>query len=191
MLGLRYDTPEEYKEIVRADFDSVLQDHAANERKAAASAMVLMAQHPERTELVEAMIDMAREELEHFEQVFEILGQRGAGLGRDAPDPYAGPLRRALRKQDVNEYLLDRLILFSIIEARGCERFSMIADALEPGELKDYYRELVRCEAKHHALYLRLARTYFDDDDVQRRLDELLDLEAEIVRSLPLRPALH
>lgn len=191
MLGLRYDTPEEYKAIVCADFDAVLQDHAANERKAAASAMALMTQHPKRTDLVEAMIAMAREELEHFEQVYEILTKRGATLGYDMPDPYAGPLRRAVRKQDVNEYLLDRLIVFAIIEARGCERFSMIADALEGGELKQYYGELVHCEAKHHALYLRLARKYFDDDDVSHRLDELLDLEAKIVRSLPLRPALH
>lgn len=191
MLRLRYPTPPEWIDVVLRDFDTFLQDHAANERKVAMSALTLASQHPERHELVRAMIALAREELEHFGQVHELLAARHMPLGQDAPDPYMSKLHRAVRTPDVAAYLLDRLVLFGIIEARGCERFAMVADALEPGPLQAFYRDLVRSEARHHATYVQLARTYFDAGRVQGRLDELLALEAEVMRELPLRPALH
>jgi tRNA-(ms[2]io[6]A)-hydroxylase len=100
-------------------------------------------------------------------------------------------LRKAIRTSVADEYLLGKLVLSGIVEARGCERFRLVAEALQPGELKDFYNELVRSEARHHAVYIQLARRYFDDAAVDQRLDELLDVEAEIARKLPLRPALH
>lgn len=191
MLRLRYQTPPEWTSLTLARLDEFLQDHAANERKVSHSALTLAIQHPHRAELVAALIPLAQEELEHFRLVYEALVARGRTLGLDAPDPYMGRLRRALRKRDVDEYLLDRLLLFGIIEARGFERFKMLADALEPGPLKALYDDLSRSEARHYATYLRLARRYFSAADVEARLDALLDLEAEVLRGLPLRPALH
>jgi tRNA-(ms[2]io[6]A)-hydroxylase len=191
MLRLRYQTPAQWTGIALDDLGAFLQDHAANERKAAASAVTLAVHYPERRVLVDAMVDLAREELEHFKRVYDVLVARGETLGQDAPDPYMGQLRRVLRKRRVDEYLLDRLLAFAVIEARGCERFAMLADALEAGALQDFYIELTRAEARHHGLFVRIAETYFATGMVAARLEEILDHEAEIVRGLPLRPTLH
>lgn len=191
MLELRYETPRQWVDITLANMDAFLQDHAANERKVSQSALTLAVQHPQHEALVDEMIRLAEEELSHFRQVYTLLKERGKNLGYDAPDPYMGALRRAIRERDVNLFLRDRLLLFGIVEARGCERFVMLAEALTPGPLKDFYTELARAEARHHALYLNLARRYFPAEEVKARLDALLTLEAEVIRNLPLRPALH
>lgn len=191
MLHLRFATPPEWAPLAVEQLDTFLQDHAANERKVSQAALSLVVHHPDKNELVAALIDTAEEELQHFRQVWELLVKRGRGLAQDTPDPYMGQLRRSIRTRDVNEYLLDRLVLFAIVEARGCERFALIAEALPEGELQEFYLELVRSEARHHGMYLRLARTYFRESDVEARLDVLLDAEAEVMRNLPLRPHLH
>lgn len=191
MLGLRFLTPSHWVEVVWSDFDRFLQDHAANERKVAVSALTLANQHPRRTELVSTLIGVAQEELGHLRQVHDLLLKRGSHLGFDTPDRYMGALHKAIRNPSVDQYLLDRLVLFGIVEARGCERFGLVAESAPDADLADFYRELTRSEARHHGLYLGLARTYFDADRVAARVDHLLDLEAEIAASLPLRPALH
>lgn len=191
MLQLRYQTPSRWAELVLDNLDTFLQDHAANERKVSGSALTLAVQHPHKERLVSTLIDIAREELDHFAQIHDVLRARGQHLAYDAPDPYMTALRRRVRKADVESYLLDRLILFAIVEARGCERFSLLERALQPGPLKTLYSDLVRSEARHHAVYLDLAREYFDRERVSTRLDELLDIEADAIRDLPLRPALH
>jgi tRNA-(ms[2]io[6]A)-hydroxylase len=195
MLKLRHDTPREWGRLAMAQLDAFLQDHAANERKVSQSALALVAQHPQHQALTDALIPIAEEELAHFRQVYEILRKRGQTLVLDGPDPYMRELRRAIANPDIDGYLLDRLVLFGIIEARGCERFALMAETLaeagtEP-ELAAFYEDLVRSESRHHATYIKLARTYFDADQVSARLDALLDLEAEVARGLPLRPALH
>lgn len=195
MLKLRHDTPREWGRVALAQLDAFLQDHAANERKVSQSAVALVAQHPQHRALTDALIPIAEEELLHFRQVYEILIQRGQTLVVNGPDPYMRALRKAIANPQIDCYLLDRLVLFAIIEARGCERFALMAEALaeagtEPA-LTAFYEDLVRSESRHHAIYLKLARTYFDADRVAERASELLDLEAEIARGLPLRPALH
>ena len=168
-----------------------MQDHAANERKASAAAMRLAVEHHTQSILVDAMVELAHEELEHFRRVYEILRQRGCGLGQDGPDPYMKELHGLMRKATSSEFLLDRLLVFHLIEARGCERFSMLADALEAGPLKEFYADLTRAEARHMGLFARLARQLFDPDIVSERHEVLIAQEAEIVAALPFRVALH
>jgi len=67
----------------------------------------------------------------------------------------------------------------------------LIRDALEPGPLEAFYREITASEARHQDLFVRLACEYFPHDVVEARLDELLVEEARIARALPHRPALH
>lgn len=191
VLQLRCNTAPTWVQAVLCDLDSFLQDHAANERKAVASAMRLAVHHHDSTILVDAMVELAREELEHFQMVYAILRERGVGLGQDAPDPYMTRLHRAMRKEVKSEFLLDRLVVFSIVEARGCERFGILADALEPGKLRDLYSDLTRAEARHRGLFVRLARQLFDATAVSQRIEALVDVEASIVASLPHRAALH
>ena len=89
------------------------------------------------------------------------------------------------------EYFLDRMLVAGIVEARGCERFGRVADALAPGKLQDFYREICRSESQHHGMFYRLARRYFDNATVEARQDELLDREAEAIVALAIRPAVH
>ncbi|MBX3025304.1 tRNA-(ms[2]io[6]A)-hydroxylase [bacterium] len=191
MLRLRTPTVPDWVGAVRDHVDAFLQDHAANERKVSASALQLAVQHPERHPLVDAMVALAREELEHFARVHALLRQRDKGLAQDAPDAYMGALHRLIRKADVHTFLLDRLLVFGIVEARACERFGLLAAGLPDPALRAFYAELTRAEARHHALFVRLAHDVAPGAAVSARLAQLLDAEAEIVAALPVRPALH
>jgi len=160
------------------------------ERKASALAMSLVAHYPDKGELVNAMVDLAMEELDHFRQVYALIRERGLSLRADEKDDYVNKLRALVRKSS-EEYFLDRLLIASIIEGRGTERFSLVANALEDSRLKNFYMEFYRAEARHTGLFLRLAKKYFPANQVEDRYDYLLDQEALIINSLPLRPAVH
>lgn len=191
MLRLRCATTGAWLDAVRGDVDAFLRDHAANERKVSGSALQLAVQHPDRHALVDAMVALAREELEHFARVYALLRERGQGLAQDAPDPYMSALFRIMRKVDVGEFLLDRLLVFGVVEARACERFGLLAAGLPDAALRAFYAGLTGAEARHHALFLRLAHDLAPRPAVAARLAEVLDAEAEIVAALPVRAALH
>lgn len=191
MLRLRHETPAEWIEVVEADLVAFLQDHAANERRVSRSALTLAVQHPEKQALVDALIDVSLEELEHFKQIYDLLRDRGATLAQDSPDPYMKRLHKARATPDREKWLLERLVLSAVVEARGYERFAMLGGALRDRTLREVYRVLAQAEARHQGMYLRLARTYFDAADVEATLDAILDLEAEVARSMPIAPALH
>jgi tRNA-(ms[2]io[6]A)-hydroxylase len=190
MLKLRSDTPKDWLDIVFSDFDSFLIDHAACERKASASDMSFIVRYPDRQAILEPLIKMAREELEHFHQVYNILTKRGLKLGPDTKDEYVNLMLKNVRTGG-EERLLDKLIASAVIEARGCERLGLVTDALEDPELKEFYRELTRCEARHHSQFIRLASHYFAEETISKRLEEFLDLEAEAITKVPFRAALY
>ncbi len=189
-MRLKIPTSSEWMEAVLSDFDSFLRDHASCERKASGSALNLASHYPDRRELVSTMIELAREELAHFAGVYGHMAARGLILGPDRKDPYVARLSREYRKGS-EDYFLDRLLVAGILEARGCERFGLVAGALPAGDLKDFYAEIARSEVRHQDLYLRLALLYFAEPAVAARLEELLASEARIVAELPLRAALH
>jgi len=187
---LRSATTPEWVATVLGDMDAFLLDHAACERKASATALNLVAHYPDRRVLVEAMLELAAEELGHFRGVYRLLCERGLTLAPDTRDPYVRALR-ALMRTGAEAWFLDRLLVGAVVEARGCERFGLIRDALEPGSLEEFYREITASEARHQDLFVRLACEYFSRDVVEARLEELLVEEARVVRALPHRPALH
>ena len=191
MLKLRVNTKAEWLTVVENDMDFFLRDHAHNERKVAQAALTLASHHPNHPGLVEAMTDLAREELSHFKQVHGLLVERGLELGYDEPDPYMTQLHREIRRKHSQDYLLDRLILFGIVEARGCERFRILGTSLKDEGLRAFYASLAKAEARHHALFIRLAKISFPSDVISERLDSILTREAELICSLPLRAALH
>ena len=192
MLDLRFKTPPQWLTAVFADFDAFLLDHAACERKAAATGMSFVVRYPDKSELIEPMIEFAREELEHFRIMYRIVHARGLILADDYKDPYVNALRSQVRNSGP-EVLLDKLLVAGIVEARGCERLFMVAEALEQRDpaLAGEYLELARAEARHHGLFFRLARAYFDDTQIDERAATLLDYEAGLVRRLPHRAAVH
>lgn len=173
-----------------ADFDSFLLDHAAAEKKASGMAISMLSHYPDRVELVAAMADLAVEELSHYREVVRWIHRRGLVTTADEKDPYVLAFRQSIR-QGKELYLLDRLLTASIIEARGAERFALVAGALEPGALQKFYQSIARSEQRHYQLFLDLAGKYLDHAIIKQRWHQLLDIEADIVRGLPLRAALH
>lgn len=190
MYTLRLATSPEWTTTVVENFDDFLIDHAAAEKKASGMAVSMLSHYADKPDIVSAMTDLAIEEMTHFREVVKLLYGRGLQLGADQRDPYVNQLHKTMRKgSDV--YMMDRLLLGSIIEARGCERFGLVAEALPAGELKKFYRAITESEARHEDLFVKLAANYFPERTIQARLDELLDAEAAIVSELPLRAALH
>lgn len=187
---LLYHSPPEWVETVLQDFDCFLQDHASAEKKASGMAVNMISHYPDRTRLVEVMTDLAIEELSHYREVVRLLHSRKLHPVADEKDPYVTAFRKAIRKGS-DAYFLDRLLIGGIIEARGAERFGLIAKALEPGKLKDFYSAITRSEERHHEVFFDLAGLYFDSATLDQRKDELLAIEADICAQLPLRPALH
>lgn len=184
-------TPAKWTEAVLNDFDNFLKDHAAAEKKASGMALSMIAHYPDRTRLVEAMADLAVEELNHYREVIRWLHRRGQQLAADTKDAYVIAMRDCIR-QGSDAYFLDRLITAAIIEARGCERFGLIADALPQGEpLQRFYQTITASESRHYGEFIALAKHYFDTDEVSVREQELLQAEADIVSALPIKAALH
>lgn len=173
-----------------ADFDGFLLDHAAAEKKASGMAISMLSHYPDKVELVAAMAELAVEELTHYREVVKWIHRRGLLTAADRKDQYVLALRDAIRKGR-EEYLLDRLLTASIIEARGAERFALVAEALEAGPLQKFYQSIARSEARHFELFLQLAHQYLPAPMIEQRWDELLDIEADIVAALPVQAALH
>lgn len=190
MFELRHPTPNTWTLAVTSAMEEFLPDHASAEYKASGMAMSMALHYRDKPELVSAMVDLAIEELAHFREVVKIMGQRGLVLQQDEKDPYVNGLRKHLRKGTEN-YFLDRLVVAAIIEARGAERFGLVAAALEQGPLKHFYQRITASEEKHYGLFIDLAGNYFPSPIISRRLDELLDSEAMLVATLPIRARLH
>src|SRR5450432_2567969 len=192
MLDLRFATPPEWLDAVFADFDAFLLDHAACERKAAATGMSFVVRYPDKNAIIEPLIEFAREELEHFQIMYRVVHARGLILSDDYKDPYVNALRSQVRNGGEG-MLLDKLLVAGIVEARGCERLFMVAEALKQqgSPLAEPYLGLARAEARHHGLFFRLARACFTDEQVDERASALLDYEADLVRNLPHRAAVH
>ena len=187
---LLIETNPNWIQAVLSDFDSFLQDHAAAEKKASGMALSMLSHYPDRILLVTKMTDLAIEELIHYREVLRWIHSRGLVTASDTKDPYVLGLRQVIRKE-TNTYLLDRLLTASVIEARGAERFALIADAIERPPLKNFYKSLAKSEARHYRLFLELAEEYFDSSVIELRWKEILDIEAEVVSELPIRAALH
>ena len=190
MFDLKTTSDPKWLETVMNDFSSFMIDHAACERKASATALSFTVRYPDRQELVESMAQVAQEELEHFISVMNLIHARGWQLGPDRKDHYVRKMLQLVRGPS-EERLMDRLLVFGIVEGRGCERFQMVSQALEDPELKTFYDELFKAEARHHAAFLHQVRALAPEEIWRKRLDELLTAEAEILESLPFEAYLH
>jgi len=191
-LDLAAASSPEWVNTVMSNFPAFLQDHADCERKASAMAMSFVAKYPDRVEIIPELIETAVEELGHFQQVYAHMAKRGIQLAKEmTQDPYIQSLLNLCHSDPISRFL-DRLLLASIIECRGAERFRLVWEALENGpELKEFYHHLWASEAKHGNIFVKMALCYFKEDQVYARLNELNQAEGRIIQSLKLRPALH
>ena len=185
-------TRPEWVRTVLDDFPLFLQDHADCERKASAMALSFVAKYPDRVEIIPELIATGIEELQHFQRVYEQMVTRGIRLSKEMrEDPYIKALINLCRTDPINRFL-DRLLLASIIECRGAERFRLVAQGLNHDEeLRAFYHELWVSEARHGDIFVTMALRYFPEVDVYERLNVLNQAEGQIVQGLPLRAALH
>ena len=188
---LAWATPKAWTNAVLNDFNSFLQDHADCERKASAMAMSFVAKCPDKLKIIPRLIDTALEELEHFKSVYSIMIERGVTLKAEMPqDQYVQQLIARCRTPK-DQRLIDRMLIASIIECRGAERFRMLSDALEDLSLKKFYKMLWTSEAKHGNIFIEMALDCFPEKEINKRVIELVDAEAEICSRLPFRAAMH
>lgn len=180
MLGLKTTTGSRWLAQVDADLEEVLIDHAHCEKKAARTAMNLLCAYDRHRDLCREMETIVIEELAHFRLVLELLQRRGIAFRQLKPAGYGKNLNRLVRSVEPGR-AVDRLLVAGLIEARSCERFSVLKDHIADTELATFYADLFESEARHHGTYLRLARTFAPLEDVDARLEWLAAQEAELI----------
>ena len=190
MLGLVSSTDPRWVEVALDNLDAVLHDHLHCELKAASNSMALVARYPMHARLVTGLTDLAREELEHVQQVYAEMARRGVTARPPDEDVYARALRRAL-DDGRGVPLLDRLAVAAVIEARSCERFQLLAKHAPTEALRGWYQALFVSEARPHRLFASLAEEIFGEDRAAERVAHLAAREAEILAAGPLTPRVH
>lgn len=190
MLCLQSESNQEWIEVACSNTESILIDHALCEKKAAAFALALITRYPKRMRLIRDMIALAQEELEHFDMVMQELEKRNLTLSKDVGNPYANALHKFVRQGEPTR-LLDSLIVGAFIEARSCERFSLLSKHAPSEELRAMYGSLLASEAGHYRAYTDIAREYFPVEEVRARIKEFADYEATVVKGLANHPTVH
>ena len=192
MLGLKLPTDPRWVNIVEKNIEEILTDHAYCEQKAASTAISLIIGFPEYTELVKEMTDLVQEEMSHFRMVHDKITERGWTLGRDRKDEYVLALIKFFPKGGNREtQLVHRLLIAALIEARSCERFKLLSEELEDQKLAKFYRKLMISEAGHYTMFLNFARKYGDREEVDKKWQDLLDYEAQIMKDLGKKETIH
>jgi len=171
------------------DLDGVHADHLHCERKAAQSALSLIRSYPERGDLVTAMARLAHDETRHVVQVAQLMARRGQPASYDHGDDYAAALRAQIRGREP-ERLLDRLLVFAIIEGRSAERLALLAGALGDPKARELYASLAAAEVRHRDTFLALARDAAPDA-WRARAAELATREAEILATRTVTARIH
>lgn len=190
-LELKATSSQAWIDCVIKDFDEFLKDHADCERKASSMAMSFVAKYPDRTEIIPELIHTGIEELDHFRLVYKLMEKRGIQLNHSIPEDLY--VKRLLKHchSDREKRFRDRLIIASIVENRGFERFKLVSENVQDAELAKFYHMIYVSEAKHGNLFVDMACNYFPEAEVLQRWDELAEAEAEILNGLDIRAALH
>jgi len=192
LLRLKLPTDPRWVNIVEENIPEILTDHAWCEQKAATNAISLTVNFPEYTDLVNAMLELAQEELEHFKMVHQIIIKRNLTLGFERKDAYVNELYSFVRKgYQRHIVLVDRLLFSAMIEARSCERFKVLSENINDKELSAFYHELMVSEATHYTLFIKLAKQYANGIDVDKRWQEFLDFEASVIAKYGNKETIH
>ncbi len=181
MLNLALKTDSSWVTRVLPHLEEVLLDHAHCEKKAAAAALKLLFAYPHHAFLQVPLSQLAREELQHFEQMLGLLERRGIRYRSQRPSPYGGRLHAHLRHVEPDR-AIDLLLVNALIEARSCERMRVLSEQLPDPELAEIYGGLLASEARHHRIYFELALELASEATVRARLGEWAEIEASILR---------
>jgi tRNA-(ms[2]io[6]A)-hydroxylase len=190
MLSLQSASDARWRAQVDADIDEILVDHAHCEKKAAGVAMNLLFSYVDHVALARAMTEIVNEELEHFRLVLDLLERRGIRFRKLSPSSYGQRLHERVRREEPGK-AVDRLLVAGLIEARSCERFSLLAEHVADPELREFYHSLFESEARHHSTYVRLACDFAPEEAVRERLHWLAAEEAAIIARGDPVPRMH
>ncbi len=180
------------KNVVESNIEELLTDHAFCEQKAASNAITLIVQNPNLSDLVQEMTALVMEEMDHFKRVHQIILDRGYVLGRERKDNYVNELRKfIIIGGGRTEQLVDRLLFSAMIEARSCERFKVLSENINDEKLSVFYHELMISEATHYSMFIRLAKKYAGDIDVDKRWKQYLEYEAQVVKNYGKAETIH
>lgn len=193
MLGLKLPTDPHWVNIVESNIDEILTDHAFCEQKAASNAISIIVNFPEYSELVKSMTELVQEEMTHFRQVHDIITSRGGTLGKERKDDYVNELMKFIKVPHRNreETLVDRLLFAAMIEALSCERFRVLSENIKDEFLSGFYRDLMISEANHYTLFIGYARKFASTVDVDKRWQEFLDYEADVISRYGKKETVH
>ena len=193
LLGLRLATDERWAKLCESNLDAVLSDHAWCEQKAASNAISTITKYPMYPELVDALTAVAIEEMEHFQMVVDKIRSKGMELHYEQKDSYVAELAKHILfgGGSRENQLVNRLLFSAMIEARSCERFRLLTETLDDPELVEFYRELMISEARHYTTFLGLARKYGKGIDVDKRWQEFLNYEGEIIKKYGREERMH
>ena len=177
VLRLQLPTDPRWVNIVEKNLEEILTDHAWCEQKAATNAITIVTINSEYPDLVTDMLALAKEELEHFEMVHEIIKKRGLVLGRERKDEYVGELAKYMKQSNTGSRVsgfVERMLFSAMIEARSCERFKVLSENIQDEELSKFYWDLMESEAGHYTTFITYARKYGQGIDVEKRWREWL-----------------
>jgi tRNA-(ms[2]io[6]A)-hydroxylase len=192
MLGLKLKTDPRWANIVESNISEILSDHAWCEQKAATNAITMIINNSEKEELVTELIIIAREEMEHFQMVHDIIKERKLEFTRERKDDYVNQLAKFMKKDGSREQsLIDRLLFSAMIEARSCERFKVLSENINDEELAKFYRDLMISEAGHYTTFLNFARKYGNVDEVNKRWKEWIEFEGELITNYGKSGTIH
>jgi tRNA 2-(methylsulfanyl)-N6-isopentenyladenosine37 hydroxylase len=192
MLHLKLETDPRWATIVASNIEEILTDHAWCEQKAATNAITIITLNPEYPDLVSDLLELAKEELEHFEMVHNIIKKRGFKLGRERKDSYVNELYKFMNKGGTRlESMVDRLLFSAMIEARSCERFKLLSKEIGDPELSKFYYDLMVSEAGHYTTFITFARKYGKDINVDKRWKALVDFEGNLIKSYGTHESIH
>lgn len=194
MLHLKLETDPRWATIAEENIEEILTDHAWCEQKAATNAITIITHNSQYEDLVTDLLELAQEELEHFQMVHNIIKQRGYKLGRERKDSYVNELYKFMNKggnRNRLESMIDRLLFSAMIEARSCERFKLLSECLRDKELSQFYYDLMVSEAGHYTVFIGFARKYGKDIDVDKRWKELIAFEGELIKRYGKSDTIH
>lgn len=188
MLHLKLPTDPRWANVAEKSLEFILSDHAYCEQKAASTCISLIVLYADHDELVDTLSPVVAEEWEHFELVMEQIRKRGFSLGKPRKDEYVMRLRDFARKGvSRKDLLMDKLLTCALIEARSCERFKTLWKNLEDEELSKFYYQFMVSEARHYTNFISLARTYCGREETDKRWEEYLAFEAQVLQEVELR----
>ncbi|HRZ33140.1 MAG TPA: tRNA-(ms[2]io[6]A)-hydroxylase [Flavobacterium sp.] len=192
MLGLKLKTDTRWANIAESNLEEILSDHCWCEQKAASNALYIITNNSENVELVTEMAKIAIEEMEHFQMVHNIIQERGFEFGREVKDDYVNQLVKFTKKGGTrNDALIERLLFAAMIEARSCERFKVLSKNIKDKKLADFYFKLMISEANHYSTFLNFARKYSEKIDVEKRWQEWLEFEGELISNYGKKETVH